>query len=154
VLGPSEASAETLALAAAVGAQLAQRNAILVCGGLGGCMAAAARAARGLGGTTIGVLPGYDASAANDGIEIPLATGLGEARNVVVVASAHAVIAIGGAAGTLSEIALALKLGRRVVGLQTWDVRAPDGSAPPMLQARDPSEAVELALEDAVDLGR
>ena len=154
MLGPSEASAETLALAAAVGAQLAQRNAILVCGGLGGCMAAAARAARGLGGTTIGVLPGYDASAANDGIEIPLATGLGEARNVVVVASAHAVIAIGGAAGTLSEIALALKLGRRVVGLQTWDVRAPDGSAPPMLQARDPSEAVELALEDAVDLGR
>jgi uncharacterized protein (TIGR00725 family) len=152
VLGPGEASSTVIALAAEVGAQLAQRNAILVCGGLGGCMAAAARAARALGGTTVGVLPGYDATAASDGIEIPLATGLGEARNVVVVASADAVIAIGGAAGTLSEIALALKLGRRIVGLQTWELRAPDGSTPPILRARDPSEAVELALEDAVDL--
>lgn len=152
VIGPGEASSSTRALAAEVGAQLAQRDAILVCGGLGGCMAAAASAARALGGTTVGVLPGYDAAAASDGIEIPLATGLGEARNVVVVASADAVIAIGGAAGTLSEIALALKLGRRVVGLQTWEVRAPDGSTPPILNARDASEAVELALEDAVEL--
>ena len=153
VVGPGEADAGTCARAAEVGAQLAQRNAILVCGGLGGCMAAAARAARGLGGTTVGILPGYDAAAANDGIEIPIATGLGEARNVLVVASADAVIAIGGAAGTLSEIAVALKMGKRVVGLQTWDIRAPDGSKPPILQARDATEAVELALDDALDLG-
>ncbi len=154
VIGPGEADPATLSLAADVGAQLAQREAILVCGGLGGCMAAAAVAARALGGTTVGVLPGYEASAANDGIEIPLPTGLGEARNVVVVASADAVIAVGGAAGTLSEIALALKLGRRVVGLQTWQLRAPDGSTPPILKARDAAEAVELALDDALDLGR
>ncbi len=154
VIGPGVADADTLAVAGEVGAQLAQRDAVLVCGGGGGCMAAAARAARDLGGTTVGILPGYDAAAANEGIEIPVATGLGQARNVVVVASADAVIAIGGAAGTLSEIAIALKLGRRVVGLQTWELRAPDGSIPPILQARDASEAVELALDDELDLSR
>jgi len=153
VIGPSVADSKTLARAAEVGAQLAQRDAILVCGGLGGCMAAAARAARGLGGTTVGILPGYDAGAANDGIEIPIATGLGEARNVIVVASADAVIAVGGAAGTLSEIALALKMGKRVIGLRTWHVRAPDGSKPPILEARDATEAVELALDDELNLG-
>lgn len=148
VIGPGITDAETMQLAAEVGAQIAQRDAVLLCGGLGGCMAAAAVAARALGGTTVGILPGYDALAANDGIEIAITTGLGEARNVVLVASADAVIAIGGAAGTLSEIAMALKLGRRVVGLGTWELRAPDGSTPPILQARDPGEAVELALEE------
>lgn len=148
VIGPGVADAETMALAAEVGAQIAQHDAVLLCGGLGGCMAAASVAARALGGTTVGILPGYDAAAANDGIEITITTGLGEARNVVLVASADAVIAIGGAAGTLSEIALALKLGRRVIGLGTWELRAPDGSTPPILRARDPGEAVELALEE------
>ena len=146
VIGPGDADPATLALAAQVGAALAANAAILICGGLGGCMAAAARAARDGRATTIGILPGYDADAANDGIEIPLPTGLGEARNVLVIAAAEAVIAIAGGTGTLSEIALALKFGRRVVGIGTWDLRAPDGTRPPILEARDAEEAVRLAL--------
>ena len=146
MIGPGDADPATLALAAQVGAALAANAAILICGGLGGCMAAAARAARAGRATTIGILPGYDADAANDGIEIPLPTGLGEARNVLVIAAAEAVIAIAGGTGTLSEIALALKLGRRVVGIGTWDLRAPDGTRPPILEARDAEEAVRLAL--------
>jgi uncharacterized protein (TIGR00725 family) len=147
VIGPGAADAPTLALAAQVGAALAKNGAILICGGLGGCMAAAAQAASVGGGTTIGILPGYDAEAANDGIEIPLPTGLGEARNVLVISTAEAVIAIAGGTGTLAEIAHALKLGRRVVGLDTWDLRAPDGTRPPILVARDAEDAVRLALE-------
>lgn len=147
VIGPGVADRATLAVAAQVGTALAANNAILICGGLGGCMAAAAEAAHAGGGTTIGILPGYDADAANDGIQIPLPTGLGEARNVLVISTAEAVIAIAGGPGTLAEIAHALKLGRRVVGLGTWDLRAPDGTRPPILVARDALEAVRLALE-------
>ena len=147
VIGPGDTGPAVLALAEQVGAELARCHAILICGGLGGCMAAAARGARAQGGTTLGVLPGYDPDAADDAIEIPLPTGLGTARNVIVVASAEAVIAIAGGPGTLSEIALALVLGRRVVGLGTWELSAPDGSHPSIVQARDAKEAVRLALQ-------
>jgi uncharacterized protein (TIGR00725 family) len=146
VIGPSEATAQTLALAEQVGSEIAKRGAILVCGGLGGVMEAAARGAKQAGGLTIGILPGTDAWDANPFIDAPIVTGLGEARNVIVVRSADVVIAIGGAFGTLSELAFALKLGVPVVGLGTWQLRAPDGSELPIILADSPTDAVEKAF--------
>jgi uncharacterized protein (TIGR00725 family) len=96
---------------------------VLVCGGLGGVMEAACRGAKDAGGTTIGILPGADRAAANPFVDVAIATGLGEARNALVVRAADAAIAVGGGYGTLSEIALALKAGKPVVGIGTWDIR-------------------------------
>jgi uncharacterized protein (TIGR00725 family) len=109
-------------MAETVGRLVAQRGAALVCGGLGGVMEAACRGARAEGGATIGILPGLDRSAANPYVKVAIATGLGEARNALVVRAADCLIAVGGAYGTLSEIALALKAGKRVVGLNTWEI--------------------------------
>jgi len=117
VIGGSTCTTEEAAVAEETGRLLAQRGAILVCGGLGGVMEAAARGARANGGTTVGILPGPDPAAANAHIAIPLATGLGEMRNFLIVRTAHALIAIGGGVGTLSEIALAQRIGKPVVGL-------------------------------------
>jgi hypothetical protein len=105
-----------------VGRLVAERGAVVVCGGLGGTMEAACRGAKQAGGTTVGILPGLDRSQANPFVDVALPTGLGEARNVLVVRAADAVIAIGGGYGTLSEIALALKAGKRVIGLGTWEI--------------------------------
>lgn len=149
VLGPSRASAEVLALAEQVGAEIAGAGAILICGGLGGVMESAARGAKRAGGLTIGITPGADAHEANQFIDVPIATGLGEARNVLVVRSSNAVIAVAGSYGTLSEIALALKLGVPVVGLGTWQLRAPDGTEPPVIVAESAADAVKKALEAA-----
>jgi uncharacterized protein (TIGR00725 family) len=110
-------------MAETVGRLVARSGAALVCGGLGGVMEAACRGARAEGGTTIGILPGLDRSAANPYVEVAIATGLGEARNALVVRAADCLIAVGGAYGTLSEIALALKAGKRVVGLKTWEIK-------------------------------
>ena len=135
-----------------VGGRIARRGALLLCGGGGGVMAEAARGARGEGGRTVGVMPGADAAASppNPHIELPIFTGLGQARNVVVVLSAAAAIAIGGEWGTLSEIALALKHRIPVVTLSSWRLARPDGRPEPLLQeARDPRQAVELALAAA-----
>jgi uncharacterized protein (TIGR00725 family) len=110
-------------MAETVGRLVARSGAALVCGGLGGVMEAACRGARAEGGTTIGILPGLDRSAANPYVEVAIATGLGEARNALVVRAADCLIAVGGAYGTLSEIALALKTGKRVVGLKTWEIK-------------------------------
>jgi uncharacterized protein (TIGR00725 family) len=101
---------------------VAGRDAVLVCGGLGGVMEAACRGARRRGGTTVGILPGLDRTAANEYVDVAVATGLGEARNALVVRAADALIAVGGAYGTLSEIAFALKVGKRVIGLGTWEI--------------------------------
>ena len=117
VIGGSTCTTEEAAVAEETGRLLAQRGAILVCGGLGGVVEAAARGARANGGTTVGILPGPDPAAANAHIAIPLATGLGEMRNFLIVRTAHALIAIGGGVGTLSEIALAQRIGKPVVGL-------------------------------------
>ncbi len=117
VIGGSTCTTEEAAVAEETGRLLAQRGAILVCGGLGGVMEAAARGAQTNGGTTVGILPGPDPAAANAYIAIPLATGLGEMRNFLIVRTAHALIAIGGGVGTLSEIALAQRIGKPVVGL-------------------------------------
>jgi len=108
VAGPGEASAEERDAAEAVGRELARRGAVLVCGGLGGVMEAACRGAKQAGGTTVGILAGKDRSDANPFVDIAIATGLGQARNAVIVRAADAVVAIGGGYGTLSEIALAL----------------------------------------------
>jgi uncharacterized protein (TIGR00725 family) len=122
-----------------VGRELGERGAIVVCGGLGGVMEAACRGAKASGATTIGILPGADRAAANEFVDVAVATGLGEARNALVVRAADALIAVGGAYGTLSEIALALKAGKRVVGIGSWDI---DG----VEAVDDPAAAVEAAL--------
>lgn len=147
VIGPSEADAQTLALAEQVGSEIARRGAILLCGGLGGVMEAAARGADREHGLTVGILPTPETGSANPFIDVPIATGMGEARNVVIVRSADAVIAIAGGYGTLSELAFALRHGVPVVGLGTWQIRAPDGSEPPITRAVSPQEAVAEAFQ-------
>lgn len=133
VIGPGAATEEQERLAEVIGGGLAERGATLVCGGLGGVMAAACRGASSAGGRTVGVLPGSDRSAANEWVDVALPTGLGELRNGLVVRAADVVIAVGGGHGTLSEIALALKAGLPVIGLDTWDLdgvdRVEDASA-------------------------
>jgi uncharacterized protein (TIGR00725 family) len=130
-----------------VGAAIARAGAVLVCGGLGGVMAAACRGAAGMGGTTVGILPGEDAAAANPWVAVAVPTGLGELRNALVVRAAQAVVAVAGEYGTLSEIALALKIGRPVVGLGTWGLVRPDGSPDAGVHAAaDPAGAVALAM--------
>jgi uncharacterized protein (TIGR00725 family) len=124
-----------------VGRELGGRGAVLVCGGLGGVMEAACRGAKEAGGTTVGILPGMDRAAANPYVDVAVPTGLGEARNALVVRAADALVAVGGGYGTLSEIALALKAGKRVVGLGTWDVEGVEA-------AGSPAEAVETVLSD------
>ena len=126
VVGPGEASPEELWLAEEVGAGLASLGAVVVTGGLGGVMEAACRGARSRLGRTVGILPGEDRADANGWVEIAVATGLGELRNGLVVRASDALVAVGGGHGTLSEIALALKLGRPVVGLGTWAVHGVD----------------------------
>lgn len=122
VIGGSEADAATTTDAEAVGRLLAERGHELVCGGLGGVMEAACRGAASAGGRTIGILPGEDRAAANPHVEVPIATGLGDARNALVVLNGDAAIAIGGGPGTLSEIGLALVHGRPLAGLDTHEV--------------------------------
>lgn len=146
VIGSGDCTAEEAAAAEVVGRLLAEAGAVLVCGGRGGVMAAACRGAKSAGGLTIGILPGADAGEANPWVDVPIVTGLGDARNALVVRSADAVIAVSGGYGTLSEIAFALKWGRRVVGLGTWELARdgrPDGG---ILRAETPEEAVKLAL--------
>ena len=120
VSAPSAASDEELLLAGAVGRMLAERGCVLVCGGLGGAMAAACRGAREAGGVTIGIIPGYEDRAANPWVDHVICTGLGQARNTLVAATGQALIVVGGGWGTLSEIALALRLGRPVVLVGGW----------------------------------
>ena len=122
VVGTGEPDDQLERLAEAVGAGLAVAGVTVVCGGLGGVMAAACRGAKGQGGRTVGILPGADPAAANAWVDLAIPTGLGEARNALVARAAEVVIAIGGGYGTLSEIALALKAGTPVIGLRTWDI--------------------------------
>lgn len=139
VIGGSRPGRAALDQAFEVGRLLARRGAVLVCGGLGGVMEAAARGARSEGGLTVGILPGLNPSDANPSIDIPVATGLGYTRNSLVVMNADAVIAVDGEYGTLSEIAYGLIYGKKVVGLGTWEVKG-------VLAAADPEEAVRMAL--------
>lgn len=130
-----------------VGQLLARAGAAVVTGGLGGVMRAASRGALSEGGQTIGILPGSAAGEANEFVSVPIATGLGVVRNLVVVTAADAVIAVGGRHGTLSEIGLALRMGREVVALSSWRVESDHRLGGPRVhRARDPREAVALAL--------
>jgi uncharacterized protein (TIGR00725 family) len=142
VVGPGEASAPELEAAEAVGRVLAGAGAIVITGGLGGVMEAACRGARGAGGLTVGILPGAERGAANGAVAVAIPTGLGELRNGLVVRAADAVIAVGGAYGTLSEVALALKTGVPVVGLNTWPI---DGIERAGVPAQAAARALELA---------
>jgi uncharacterized protein (TIGR00725 family) len=146
VVGPGDASAQELATAEELGAEIAAAGAVLICGGLGGVMEAACRGARSRNGMTVGLLPGLDRGDANGWVQVAVPTGLGEARNALVVRAADAIVAVGGAWGTLSEIALGLKTGRPVLGLGTWEL-AREGRAVEGISAMDsPSEAVAHAL--------
>jgi uncharacterized protein (TIGR00725 family) len=140
-------SARILEWAEEVGHELARGGAIVITGGLGGVMRAASRGAVGAGGSTIGILPGADPAEANEFVRTPIATGLGVVRNLVVVTSADAVVAVGGRHGTLSEIGLALRMGRSVVALSSWRVESDQRLGGPRIhRANDPREAAELAL--------
>ena len=150
VSGGGHADPAACDLARDVGRRLAELGAVVVTGGLGGAMAAACEGAKSAGGTTLGILPGDDRADANPWVDLAVATGLGEARNALVVRAADAVVAVAGAFGTLSEIALALRLGTPVVGLETWELRRsgrPDeGPDPALIVAATPTEAAELAV--------
>jgi uncharacterized protein (TIGR00725 family) len=130
-----------------IGHLLARSGATVVTGGLGGVMRAASRGAATAGGATIGILPGPDASEANEYVRVAIPTGLGVARNLVVVTAADAVVAVGGRHGTLSEIGLALRMGRHVVALSSWRVESDHRLGGPRVhRARDPREAAAMAL--------
>jgi uncharacterized protein (TIGR00725 family) len=130
-----------------VGHLLARSGATVITGGMGGVMRAASRGAAGAGGTTIGILPGADPAEANEFVSIPIATGLGVARNLVVVTASDAVLAVGGRHGTLSEIGLALRMGRHVVTLSSWRVESDHRFGGPRVhRARDPREAATIAV--------
>lgn len=146
VIGAGTCTPAEAAAAEVVGRLLAEAGAVLVCGGRGGVMAAACRGAKAAGGLTIGILPGVDARQANPWVDVPIVTGLGEARNTIVVRTAEAVIAVGGAYGTLSEIAFALKWGKRVVGLSTWELARAGQPDRTIIRAETPEEAVAIAL--------
>jgi hypothetical protein len=135
VIGGGAADDATLRIAEEVGRLIAAEEGILLCGGLGGVMEAAAKGAKSAGGITVGILPQGDSASANRYITVPVATGFGEGRNVVIARTADALIAIGGEYGTLSEIAFGLKMGKPVIGIGTWDI-------PGVIAARGPEDAV------------
>jgi uncharacterized protein (TIGR00725 family) len=140
LVGPGEATPAELDAAEEIGRRVAQAGGYVVCGGLGGVMEAACRGANEVGGLTIGILPGSSRAAANRWVAVSVPTGLGELRNGLIVRAADAVVAVGGAYGTLSEIALALKTGVPVVGITTWPIEGIE-------RAGSPREAAERALE-------
>lgn len=149
VIGASQPQAELIAIAEEVGQELAKRGATVVCGGLGGVMEAVCRGAKAAGGRTVGILPGNDPKEANQWVDIPICTGMGYGRNIMVVKSGQAVIAIGGAFGTLSEIGHALGEGIPVIGLKTWTISQNGRKNRSIIVAKDPHEAVEKAMEAA-----
>jgi len=146
VIGSGDCSPQEARLAEDTGREIAQHGAVLVCGGLGGVMAAACRGATLAGGLTIGILPGDSRRSANPYVQIPIVTNLGEARNVIVVKTAQAVIAIGGGYGTLSEIGHALKNNIPVVGLNTWQLFRDGIPEAAIITAKDPADAVHKAI--------
>ena len=149
VIGGSQCSNEDALLAEQVGAELAKRDVALVCGGLAGVMEAACKGARYENGLTIGILPGHDSRDANEYVQIPIVTGLGYARNSIVVQSSQAVIAIVGEYGTLSEIAYTVQYGIPVIGLNTWSLYKDGEFRDTIIIAQDAIDAVEKAITAA-----
>jgi uncharacterized protein (TIGR00725 family) len=148
VIGKGTPDPELVMLAEEVGRRLAEAGAVIVCGGMGGVMEAASRGARDGGGDVIGIVPGEDRSAANPYVTHAVATGIGHARNLAVVASGDAVIAIGGEWGTLAEIGFARRLGKPVAALRSWSVSGSGEmeGGPGVEPVSDPAAAVELVL--------
>lgn len=146
VIGGSEVSPQLAQLAEEVGREIARQGAVLVCGGLGGVMEAACKGASREGGLTIGILPGDNRLAANPYVRIPIVTGLGYARNVTVVKSAQAIIAVDGSYGTLSEIGHALQSGIPVIGLKTWSLSIDGHADDSIIIAESPKDAVNKAI--------
>ena len=151
VIGGKQPSKEETRMAEKVGRELARQSATVICGGLGGVMEAVCKGASLEGGVTIGILPGENRQAANPYVQIPIVTNMGEARNVVIVKSAQAVIAIGGSYGTLSEIGHALRNGVPVVGLNTWSLSRNGRTDDSIIPAQNPIEAVNTALSLITD---
>ena len=151
VIGGEKPSPQEAKLAEEVGRELAKQGASLICGGLGGVMEAACKGAQSEGGVTIGILPGESRQTANPYVQIPIVTGFGYARNLAVVKSAQAVIAIGGSYGTLSEIAHALQSGIPVIGLNTWSLFRNGQQDNSIILAQNPTEAVNKALNLATN---
>jgi uncharacterized protein (TIGR00725 family) len=151
VIGAAEGAPEILRDAEAVGRGIADAGAVLVCGGRTGVMEAASKGASEAGGTVVAVLPGVSPADANPYVSYAVATGIGQARNLAVVASGEAVIAVGGEWGTLSEIAYARKLGRPVVAIQSWTLRNRSGTDLGIVEAETPEEAVSTALAAAAE---
>ncbi len=146
VVGGSSAGADVCRAAEDVGRELARHGAIVVSGGLGGVMAAACRGAKAGGGLTLGLLPGDDRQERNAWVDVAVPTGMGEARNALVVRTADALVAVGGEFGTLSEIALALRAGKPVVGLGTWELVRDGRPLEAVVAAATPAEAAERAV--------
>jgi len=147
VIGSSKAEGELLSLAEEVGSEIAKRGAAVVCGGLTGVMEAVCKGARREGGLTIGIIPSDNRNDANPYVQIPIVTGMGMGRNVMLVKTADVVIAVGGEFGTLSEIAHALKLGKTVIGLRSWKLeKAHTKPIPDLIEVDSPKKAVDLAL--------
>lgn len=146
VIGGSDVSPQVAELAEEVGREIARRGAILVCGGMGGVMEAACRGACDEGGMTIGILPGESRNDANPYVRIPILTGIGYARNIAVVKSSRAIIAVDGAYGTLTEIGYALQGGTPVIGLDTWSLTIKGKTDKNIINAKNPKEAVDKAI--------
>lgn len=146
VIGGSDVSPQIAGLAEEIGREIARQGAVLVCGGMGGAMEAACRGASAEGGLTIGILPGEDRQTANSYVKVPIVTGIGYARNVAVVKSSQAIIAIDGSYGTLTEIGYALQSNIPVIGLKTWSLSIDDKVDKSIIPAKNPKEAVEKAL--------
>lgn len=149
VIGAGHADEADCDAAARVGRALGEAGAVVVTGGLGGVMAAACRGARDGGGTSLGILPGADRGASNEFVDVAVATGLGEGRNVLVVRNADAVVAVGGEFGTLSEIGLALQAGVPVVGLRTFELAKGGRDVAGVIRVQSPEEAADVALREA-----
>ena len=146
VVGAGLADEGLQRVAEAVGRGLGERGAVVLCGGLGGVMEAVSRGCRAAGGTTVGILPGGSRSDANEYVDVALATGMGEMRNALIVRAADVVVALGGEYGTLSEIAFALKIGRPVVGYDTWGLSRRDAVDAAIHRVTSAEEAVTEAL--------
>ena len=146
VIGGGNCSPQEAKFAEEVGREIARKGAILICGGLGGVMEATCRGASREGGLTIGILPGENRQAANPYVRIPIVTGIGRARNVAVVKSTQAVIAVDGSYGTLSEIGHTLQSGIPVIGLNTWSLSIDGRTDDSIIPADSPKDAVKKAI--------
>ena len=149
VIGSGQCDGEVAKIAYEGGGNIAKSGAILVCGGLGGVMEAACKGAKDAGGLTVGILPSKTRKYANPFIDVAIPTGMAEARNALVVGTSDVVIAVGGEFGTLSEIGLALKMKKPVVGIDTWELSKKGKPIESIILVRDPSDAIKEALRFA-----